>query len=107
MKYIKHFEDNKIKYIYLIVKFDTKDLSVPAAQFYVLVTTAGSYTKYFIEYFKYYFYKNDNIETEIIERQYSGLYKYDTFIKVIYQTNSEEDAIQKLEVAIEANKYNL
>lgn len=102
MKYIKHFEDNKNEY--LIVDFFKSNTE----RFYIIKTTI--YTINCISYDRYYYYPNDNIKDNItINISTSQLSYSDSLhnIKIICQSNSEEDAIEKLKLAIEINKYNL
>jgi hypothetical protein len=102
MKYLKTYENNINKNIkkYIIVDFgETKN---EADRYYILRIIDKKISNDDINYDKYYYMISDEILTGEMDGSYS-LSK----INIIYQTDDENDAIEKLKMCYTTNKYNL
>ena len=104
MKFIKHYEEQKIENKYLIVDFIEHDDKETNTYIFEVDTLTENYMKLK----KFYQYYNGILTQTMTTISYDH---YDSFMKILYQTNSEKKALEKFEsivkIYLAANKYNL
>jgi hypothetical protein len=102
MRYIKSYENNiniDIKK-YIIVDFG--EIKNDTDRYYILRISDKKINDNDINYDKYYYMASD----EILKGEMDGSYSLSK-INIIYQTDDESDAVEKLKMCYTTNKYNL
>ena len=104
MKHLKTFENTIKNYFkkYIVVRFLTINQDIHT---YVLRTRPTKSSRD-LSYDKYIFFENNKLKKENFEDVYHD-YEDNKNLSIIYQTNSEKEAIDELMKQLALNKYNL
>ena len=104
MKHLKTYENLETDQKYIVVDFFEHDSNT---NLYVFEVYADTFTKKYMKIIKFYYY--DGVLSKTVSPiEYVD---YDSYIKILYETNSEKEAIEKLKDVVkfyaDQKKYNL